>query len=151
MNWLVGAESLVAFVGTYLNFELQAEEAFTWYRSIFNPAAPMSIIRFSETPMADQLPENERNGVMHATLEILDGYKIFATDNLKSMGHEVKVGNNTTISLNFESREEIDLIYAKLSQGSTEKTDPHQEPWGYWGVCLDKYGVRWMFNMEERA
>ena len=141
----------MAFVGTYLNFALQSEEAFTWYRSIFNPDAPLSIIRFSDTPMAEQLPENERNGVMHASLEILGGHMLFATDMLASAGHEVKIGNNTTLSLNFESREEIDQIYAQLSQGSTEESAPHQEPWGYWGVCLDKYGVRWMFNVDESA
>ena len=23
-------------------------------------------------------------------------------------------------------------------------------PWGaYWGTCLDKYGIRWMFNCYE--
>ncbi|NBO08139.1 MAG: VOC family protein [Actinobacteria bacterium] len=136
----------MAFVGTYLNFPLKSEEAFNWYRSIFNPEAPMTIMRFSDTPMAGNLPESERHGVMHATLEILDGHKLYATDMLESMGHEVKVGNNTTLNLNIESREEIDRIYAHLSQDATEKADPHEEPWGYWGVCLDKYGVRWMFN-----
>ncbi len=145
------AEHTVAFVGTYLNFPLQTEAAFTWYRSIFNPTGELTMIRFSDTPMAAQLPENERDGVMHASLEILGGHKIFATDMLPSMGHEVKVGNNTTLSLNFETIEEIDRVYAELSQGATEKADPHQEPWGYWGVCLDKYGIRWMFNLEANS
>ena len=139
----------MAFVGTYLNFPLKTEEAFNFYRDVFNPGADMFMMRFSDTPMAEQLPENERNGVMHAALEILGGHKIFGTDMLESAGHKVEIGNNTTVSLNFDTREEADDVYAKLSVGSTEGAAPHEEPWGYWGVCLDKFGIRWMFNVQE--
>lgn len=137
----------MASVSTYLNFAFQTEEALTWYRSIFNPEADLLLMRFSETPMADQLPENERNGIMHGSLEIIGGHMLLATDMLESMGHKVTVGNNTTLNLNLDSREEADRIYAQLSQGSTENSAPHEEAWGYWGVCLDKFGIRWMFNV----
>lgn len=139
----------MSFVGTYLNFPLKTEEAFTFYKSVFNPDGELMMLKFSDTPMADQLPENERNGVMHAALEILGGHRIYGTDMLESMSHEIKIGNNTTLSLNLDSREEADALYAKLSVGSTEQAPPHQEPWGYWGVCLDRFGVRWMFNVDE--
>lgn len=136
-------------VSTYLNFPLQTEEAFNWYRSIFNPEAPMTLMRFSETPMGGNLPEAERDGIMHGTLEIVAGHVLHATDMLASMGHEVRIGNNTTLHLTLDSREEVDRVYGLLSEGATEKSDPHEEFWGYWGVCLDKYGVRWMFNVDS--
>lgn len=139
----------MSFVGTYLNFQLQTEEAFNFYREVFNPGAQMFMQKFSDTPMAANLPEHERDGVMHAALEIMGGHKIFGTDMLESMNHKVQIGNNTTISLNFDTRQAADQIYAKLSVGSTEGVAPHQEPWGYWGVCLDKFGIRWMFNVQE--
>jgi uncharacterized glyoxalase superfamily protein PhnB len=25
-----------------------------------------------------------------------------------------------------------------------------QMPWGYWGTCLDRFGVRWMFNTYDQ-
>ncbi len=137
----------MATVSTYLNFQLQTEEALTWYQSIFNPEAPLSLMRFSDTPMAEQLPENERQGIMHGSLEIIGGHMLLATDMLESMGHKVVVGNNTTLNLTLDSKEEADRIYGLLSVGSTESAAPHDEPWGYWGVCLDKFGVRWMFNV----
>ncbi len=139
----------MAFVGTYLNFALQTEEAFNFYRSIFNPQSEMYMMKFSETPMAEGLPAVERNGVMHAGLEIMGGHKIFGTDMLESMSHQVKIGNNTTLSLNFDTREEADSVYTKLSVGSTEGVAPHEESWGYWGVCLDRFGIRWMFDVQE--
>ena len=140
----------MAYVGTYVNFPMQTEEAFNWYATIFSPDKAPFFYRFSDTPMGASLPEDERNGMMHASMEILGGHKLMATDMLKSMGHEVKVGNNTTISLQFDTREELDRIYAQLSVGATEKSDPKEEAWGYWGVCLDKYNVRWMFNVDNQ-
>ena len=137
------------FVGTYLNCPLKSEEAFNFYRDVFKPGSEYTLIKFADTPMAENLPEHERNGVMHAELEILGGHKIFATDSLGSMGHEVKVGNNTTLSLNFDTREASDAIYSKLSQGASDNVAPHEEPWGYWGTCLDRYGIRWMFNVNN--
>jgi len=137
----------MASVSTYLNFQLQTEEAFKWYQSIFNPEAQLALIRFSDTPIAENLPENERDGIMNASLEIIGGHVLFATDMLESMGHEIRVGNNTTLNLILDSREEVDRIYSQLSQGATDKADPHEEPWGYWGVCLDKFGIRWMLNV----
>ena len=141
----------MAFVGTYLNFPLQTEEAFTFYKEVFNPAGELTMMKFSDTPMASNLPEEERDGVMHASLEIIGGHKLFATDMLKSMGHEVKIGNNTTLNLMLDTREQADAIYAKLSIGATEFQAPREEPWGYWGVCLDRFGVRWMLNVMAES
>ncbi len=139
----------MSFVGTYLNFPMNSEEAIGFYRSIFNPNAKISIYRFSELPMADQLTENECNAIMHAELEIIGGHKIFVSDFLPSSGQQVRIGNNTTISLTLDSREEADHLYSQLSVGATENIAPHQEPWGYWGICLDRFGVRWMFHVPE--
>jgi PhnB protein len=34
-----------------------------------------------------------------------------------------------------------------LSAGGSDLQAPQQMFWGaYWGTCLDKYGIRWMFN-----
>ena len=136
-------------VDTYLNFQGQTEEAMKFYKSIFNPEGDMFMLKFKDTPMAATLPADEVDKVMHASLEIYGGHRLLATDMLKSMGHEVKIGNNVTLSLNFDTREELDKCYAQLSVGSTENAEPHQESWGYWGVCLDRYGIRWMFNVQE--
>lgn len=136
----------MATVSTYLNFELQTEEALKWYQSIFDPDAQLTLIRFSDTPMGENLPEHERNGIMNGSLKIIGDHLLMATDMLESMGHKVRIGNNITLNLTLDSREEVDRIYSQLSEGATEKADPHEEPWGYWGVCLDRYGIRWMFN-----
>ena len=88
---------------------------------------------------------------MNIALPILGGMVIMGTDMLESMGHKLVIGNNTTINLEADSREEVNRLYKELSLGSKECVVPHDEPWGYWGVCLDRYGIRWMFNIHNLA
>ena len=35
----------------------------------------------------------------------------------------------------------------EVGEGGTDKTAPHEEFWGYWGTCKDRFGIRWMFNV----
>jgi len=66
---------------------------------------------------------------------------------LESMGHKLVEGNNFTINLSPDTKEEADKLYADLSEGGTDAVAPHDEFWGYWGTCKDRFGVRWMFNI----
>jgi PhnB protein len=143
-------ESTMAFVSTYLNFMGQTEEAFTFYAQTFQSEETLKMTRFSEMPAmpgAPHIPDHEMNLVMHAELRITAGHTLMATDMLKSMGHEVRIGNNTTINLNLDTRSDADHLFGILSEGATEMAGMMEMPFGYWGVALDKYGIRWMFNV----
>jgi PhnB protein len=136
-------------VNTYLNFMGQTEEAFDYYASLFGTEVD-GVTRFADVPASPMMPalsESERGQIMHAELPILAGHVLMGTDMLESMGHQVRVGNNTTISLELDSREEADRLYEALSDGGTDATGMNEMPWGdYWGSCLDRYGIRWMFS-----
>ena len=86
-------------VNTYLNFQGQTEEAFTFYAKTFSTEITM-LSRYSDMPAAGpgELPADERDLVMHAELPILAGHLLMATDMLQSMGHETRIGNNTTFA-----------------------------------------------------
>jgi PhnB protein len=137
-------------VSIYLNFQGNTEEAFNFYKSIFKTEFSGPVSRMSDIPAqpgTPPFPEKERNAIMHMALPILGGTLIQGTDMLESMGHKLKIGNNTTICLEPDSKEETDRLYNALSAGGSESVAPQDMFWGaYWGVCLDKYGVRWMFN-----
>jgi PhnB protein len=141
-------ESPMARVNTFLNFQGQTDEAFTFYSKIFGTEVTM-LSRFSDMPAAalgKLLPE-ELDLVMHAELPIVAGHVLMATDMLPSMGHESRIGNNTTICLDVDSREEADRVYGALSEGGSEGSPMADRPWGtYWGVFLDRYGIRWAVN-----
>jgi PhnB protein len=138
----------MARVNTYLNFPGQTEEAFTFYAKTFGTEITM-LTRFSDLPAAGpaDLPADERDLVMHAQLPILAGHLLMATDMVQSMGQETRIGNNTTLCLDVDSKDEADRLYDALSEGGSEGSPMADMPWGaYWGVTLDRFGIRWMIN-----
>lgn len=138
----------MAQVNTYLNFQGQAEEAFTYYAKIFGTEISM-LSRYSDAPAMGpgEVPAEERHLVMHAELPIVAGHIIMATDMLRSMGQETRIGNNTTLCLDVDSKDEADRLYSALAEGGSEGSPMADMPWGaYWGVILDRYGIRWMIN-----
>ncbi len=122
----------------------QAQEAFARYAEIFNPGYDCPVQRFGDLgglPLSDE----DKTKVLHIELPILNGHVLMGTDMLKSSGHELRIGNNTTVSLEFDSREEALRHYEQLAEGGSESTGMADMPWGaYWGCTLDRFGIRWM-------
>ncbi|MBT0608286.1 VOC family protein [Aequorivita echinoideorum] len=142
----------MANVAIYLNFQGTTEEAFNFYKSVFKTEFSSPIMRIGDMPPNPGAPtfsETDKNCVMHVSLPIIGGTELMGTDMLESLGHKVIVGNNTTISLQLDSKEEADEFYGLLSNGGSDKAPMRDEFWGYWGCCLDKFGIRWMFNVID--
>lgn len=143
----------MARTNIYLNFQGNAEEAFNTYKSIFNTEWAAPIMRIGDLPSLEGMPtltEAEKKMVMHVSLPVLGGTLIMGTDMIESMGHKLIIGNNTTISLEPDTKEEADRLFQALAQEGTDCVAPHDEFWGYWGVCLDRFGIRWMFNVPNQ-
>jgi PhnB protein len=143
----------MANVSIYLNFDGNAEEAFNHYKKVFGTEFSSPMMRMKDVPRQNGVPplsEEDKNKVMHVALPILGGLEIMASDMLPSMGHKLVEGNNFTISLNPDTKEEADRLYNELSAGGTESVAPHDEFWGYWGTCKDRFGIRWMFNVMNQ-
>jgi PhnB protein len=140
-------------VSTYLNFAGTTEEAFGHYAAVFGTQFSGPITRFGDMPTAPgapELPEHERSKVMHVELPILAGHVLMGTDMLESMGHELRIGNNTTLNLEPDTVEEGERLFAALSDGGSGAVGLQHMPWGsLWGTCLDRFGVRWMFNVAD--
>jgi PhnB protein len=143
----------MAKVSIYLNFQGNTAEAFNFYKSVFKTEFSAPIMYIKDMPSQEgmpQLSEKDLNSVMHVALPILGGTNLMGTDMLESMGHKVIVGNNTTINLETDSKEEADRLFAALSEGGSDIAPMRQEFWGYWGCCLDRFGIRWMFNFSNQ-
>jgi PhnB protein len=142
----------MAHVSIYLNFAGNAEEAFNLYKKTFKTEFSAPAMRFGDMPADPNMPcpEEDKKKIMHVALPILGGIEIMGTDVLESMGHKLIEGNNMTISLNPDTKEEADRLYKELSQGGEDGVAPHDEFWGYWGTCKDRFGIRWMFNITKQ-
>lgn len=140
----------MAKVSIYLNFQGNTEEAFNFYKKVFNTEFVGSIMYNKDIPAQEGQPplsEEDGNKVMHVCLPILGGTQIMATDMLESMGHKVIIGNNTTINLEPDTREETERLFNSLSEGGSDIAPLQDMFWGdYWGCFLDRFGIRWMFN-----
>ncbi|MGA9639392.1 VOC family protein [Flavobacterium sp.] len=143
----------MAKVSIYLNFQGNTEEAFTFYKKVFNTEFVGPIMYNKDIPAQDGMPafsEEDSKKIMHVCLPILGGIQIMGTDMLESMGHQLIIGNNTTINLEPDTREETEHLFKALSEGATDIQPLQDMFWGdYWGCCLDRFGIRWMFNHHE--
>ena len=107
-------------------------------------------MRFKDTPQGGAMPEADGNKVAHVALPIAGGLQLMATDMLESWGQKAVAGNNFSINVSPDSKEEADQLYSQLSEGGTDCVAPHDEFWGYGGSCTDRFGIRWMINVIKQ-
>ena len=140
----------MARVSTYVNFLGNTQEALDFYKDIFGTDYVGPILRMGDAPSQPGMPElsdSDKQMILHAELPILAGHLLMATDMVESMGHELVVGNNTTIHLEPDTLEEAQRLYDAISEGGSEEAPLALMFWGaYWGTCLDRFGIRWMFS-----
>jgi PhnB protein len=141
-------------VSTYLNFPRTTEDAFLFYKSVFNTEFFAPIARFSDMPANPGQPplaDADKNLVMHVELPILGGHVLMGTDAAESMGLTVTQGNNMSIILEPDRRTETDRLFNALSEGGKVEMPLQEMFWGgYFGSLADRFGIRWMFNCANK-
>src|SRR5690606_13959217 len=94
-------------INIYLNFNGNAADAIQFYHSVLG--GELFLQRMSETPYGASLPDHEKNRLMHGAITLDNGH-LMVSDILESAGHQLRVGNNTYVSLAVDSRAEADRI-----------------------------------------
>lgn len=140
----------------YLNFKNEAEGAFLYYRSVFGGNFEGGgISKFADMPPQEGVPElseTDKQLVMHVTLPILGGTKLMGSDAPEFMNPGLVMGNNVFVSLHPDTRVETDRLFEALSEGGKVVMPLQEMFWGdYYGICVDKFGVSWMFNCESKV
>jgi len=135
-------------LSTYLHFNGNCREAFEFYRAAFGGEF-LVLQTFGEGPDDMQIPDDERNNVMHVSLPVGTSV-LMGSDVPTTFGQPAPADSNVSISYAAQSREETDALFAKLSDGGTVTMPLQDMFWGdYFGACIDKFGVNWMFSCEE--
>ena len=68
---------------------------------------------------------------------------------LESMGHQLISGNQISLSLNADTKEEADKIFNGLSADGKVEMPIQDTFWGaYFGIWTDKFGIKWMINYD---
>lgn len=139
----------MALINPHINFNGNAEEAFSFYKSVFGGEFA-NIIRFKDISSPEYpVAENEANKIMHISLPIGKNI-LMANDVPESMGRVNENENRSKISISAESKEEADKLFNGLSEGGTIEEHMRDSPWGsYFGMFRDKYGIEWMVDFTQ--
>lgn len=141
-------------VSTYLNFPGNTEEAFNFYKKVFQSEFINGIRRFDEVPAEPNQPplsESVKKMVLHVELPILGGHILMGTDAPKEFGMTVNKGNNMHINLEPESRAEAKRLFEELSEDGQIEMPIQDMFWGaYFGSFQDKYGINWMIHYQKK-
>jgi PhnB protein len=140
----------MALINPHINFNGNAEEAFTFYKSVFGGEFAQ-IIRFKDISSPEYpVAENEANKIMHISLPIGKNI-LMANDVPESMGQVNENENRSKISISAESREEADKLFNGLSEGGKVEMPIEDSPWGsYFGMFRDKFGIEWMVDFDPK-
>lgn len=139
----------MATINPYINFNGNAEEAFTFYKSVFGGEFT-SLIRFKDLQGPDfTVDESDANKIMRIVLPI-GGNTLIANDVPESLGPVNENENRSKISVRVDSRAEADSIFAGLTAGGTiEMPMSDDSPWGtYFGMFRDKFGIEWTVEFD---
>ena len=130
-------------VTTYLNFDGTCREAMTFYGKCLG--AELFLMPFGETPC--DAPKEAKDRIAHARLT--KGTPILmASDTMPGM--PFTKGDNFSVSINCESLQEIEKLFAAIGEKGKVVMPLQDMFWGaYWGMVTDRFGVQWMFNFER--
>lgn len=144
----------MAAVSTYLNFPRNTEEAFNFYKEVFQTRFEGEVMRMRDMPAQEGMPPiavADKELIMHIALPITGGHLLMGTDSPESMGQKLSMGNNVHINLAIDTRVETKRLFDALSEGGQVTMELADMFWGdYFGSCTDKFGVQWMFNCAEK-
>jgi PhnB protein len=140
----------MALINPHINFNGNAEEAFTFYKSVFGGEFT-KIIRFQDLASPEfPVAEKEKNKIMHIALPIGQGSMLMANDVPEIMGKTNENENRSKIVISAESKEEANKFFNGLSVGGQIEGPIGDSGWGsYFGCFRDKYGIEWIVEFAQ--
>jgi PhnB protein len=130
-------------INACLMFDGNCAEAMKFYQKCLQ--AELQLKLYSEA-FGEKTPLELQNRIMSARLTkgtaTLLGADIMPQPNFKS-------GNNFTVSVACESKQEVDDFTKSLGEGGDVTMPGREVPGGnYFGMLTDKYDIDWMFSFE---
>lgn len=140
----------MATTNTYLTFNGNCEEAFNFYQSIFGGEFTY-LGRFGEMPANEEckMTDEDKNKIMHVSLPI-GASILMGSDTAGEWAPKLVQGNNFSIAITAESKEEADRLFAGLSTKGQITMPMENTFWGdYFGMFTDQFGINWMVSFNQ--
>jgi PhnB protein len=128
----------------YIFFYGRCPEALEFYKNALGGSYESHTMEGS--PMADQVPAQDRNRVMHATFTG-PGMTFMASDGRDTKAIDPDAGN-ITLSLETKDAAFGERVFAALSDGGKVVMPIEKAFWGgRFGMVTDRFGVEWMMSI----
>ena len=132
-------------VNPYLTFNGKCEEAFNFYAKALNGKVVFKMTN-AESPMADKTPPDQRNRIMHATLQV--GERLIMGADAPPNYYTKPAG--FSVSVNCKDMAEAERVYKALSEGGEVKMPLQETFWSAgFGMFIDRYDIPWMVNVDQ--
>ncbi|MEW6749366.1 MAG: VOC family protein [Candidatus Latescibacterota bacterium] len=132
-------------IDPYLSFDGQCRAAFEFYAKCLGGKIE-AMMPFAGSPAAGDVPEDQRNWILHARLSLGDQ---------DLMGSDAPHGRYSRpqgvhVTLRIEDPAEAERVFRALSEGGTVSMPLGGTFWAQrFGMCVDRFGIPWMVNCER--
>ena len=131
-------------VNVYLSFDGDCEAAFRLYETCLG-AKIGEIFRYGGSPMADQVPSDWQDKVMHGSVTI--GEQVLMGGDVAPDRYEKPRGFG--LSLQIKSIGQAERVFDQLSKDGTIVMPLEKTFWAArFGVLVDRFGIPWQINCE---
>lgn len=137
-------------VNPWINFNGNAEEAFTFYQSVFGGEFT-KVTRFKDIA-SPEFPVDEVDGekLMRIELAIGDGQSLIGNDVPTFMGQVNENENRSKIAVSADSLEEAARLFAQLSEdGAVEVPLDVSAEGPAFAMFRDRYGIEWVVEYDD--
>ena len=136
-------------INPYLTFAGKCEEAFEFYRSVFGGEF-LTVMRMGDSDCGMPVPDAAKDKIMHVVLPIGTAI-LMGSDTAEGFGPPVTMGNNFSVAIGTDKRDQADKLFEGRSAGGRTVMPMADAFWGgYFGMFIDKFGVQWMINCDEK-
>jgi len=134
-------------ISPYLDFGGECEAAFAFYAQCFG-GTPGPVFRYAGSPLADQVPADWQQKVMHASLQI-GNQEILGAD---ATPNRYEAPKGFSLSIQLTDTGEAERVFHQLATKGKIHTPLERTFWAArFGVVVDQFGITWLINCEEPA
>ena len=131
-------------INPYLSFKGDCEAAFKMYERCFGGQS-VSIFRYAGSPMADQVPADWQDKVMHGSVTV--GEQVLMGGDVAPDRYEEPKG--FSLSLQIQDTTEAERIFQDLGKDGRVTMPLEKTFWAErFGVLVDRFGIPWLINWE---
>ena len=129
---------------TYLSFKGECEAAFKFYEQCLDGQLG-AIFRYAGSPLADQVPADWQDKVMHGSFTL--GDQVLMGGDVAPDRYEQPKG--FSLSLQMQSPADAERIFHELAKDGTVVMPLEKTFWAArFGMVVDRFGIPWLINCE---